>query len=151
MVLVPAQLALGLLRERLDGIATVGIANQLLQHGQSEPIALGVLPLLPLPARRAGIVNLSPCLHSHRLGCKIRLMNAPILTDHYKHHQFAIESIGHADWLYFRFCLGYRDVEELFFERRVTMTDEAIRKWCRKFGPSYANQLRRRRPQPGDT
>ena len=42
------------------------------------------------------------------------------------------------------------DVEELLRERGVTVTYEAIRKWCRKFGQQYTNQLRRRRPQPGD-
>lgn len=48
------------------------------------------------------------------------------------------------------FCLSYRDVEELLFARGVIVTYEAIRQWCRKFGQSYANQLRRRRPRPGD-
>jgi putative transposase len=47
-------------------------------------------------------------------------------------------------------CLSYRDVEELLFARGVTVTYEAIRKWCRKFGQSYANELRRQRPSPGD-
>jgi putative transposase len=53
-------------------------------------------------------------------------------------------------WLYFRFCLSYRDVEELMAERGVVLTYEAVRYWCRKFGQTYANQLRRRRPRPGD-
>jgi len=52
--------------------------------------------------------------------------------------------------LYFRFCLSYRDVEELMAERGVLLTYEAVRYWCRKFGQVYANQLRRRRPRPGD-
>jgi putative transposase len=68
----------------------------------------------------------------------------------YKHHRFPAEIISHAVWLYFRFCLSYRDVEELLFERGVIVTYEAIRQWCRKFGQEYANQLRRRRPRPGD-
>jgi len=46
--------------------------------------------------------------------------------------------------------LSFRDVEELLLERGVVVTYEAIRKWCRKFGQQYANQLRRRRPRPGD-
>jgi putative transposase len=50
----------------------------------------------------------------------------------------------------FRFCLSYRDVEEFLFARGIIVTYEAIRKWCRKFGQPYANQLRHRRPQPGD-
>jgi len=68
----------------------------------------------------------------------------------YKHHRFPAEIISHGVWLYYRFCLSYRDVEELLFERGVVVTYEAIRKWCRKFGQHYANQLRRRRPRPGD-
>jgi putative transposase len=68
----------------------------------------------------------------------------------YKHHRFLAEIISHAVWLYFRFCLSYRDVEELLCERGVIVTYEAIRQWCCKFGQEYANQLRRRRPRPGD-
>jgi putative transposase len=52
--------------------------------------------------------------------------------------------------LYFRFCLSYRDVEELLFARGVIVTYEAIRKWYVKFGQQHANQLRWRRPKPGD-
>jgi transposase-like protein len=77
-------------------------------------------------------------------------MNTPVLTDRYKNHRFPAEIISHAVWLYFRFCLSYRDVEELLFARGVTVSYEAIRKWCRKFGQQYANQLRYRRPRPGD-
>jgi putative transposase len=68
----------------------------------------------------------------------------------YKHHRFPSEIINHAVWLYFRFPLSHRDVEELLFVREVIVSYEAIRKWCRKFGQQYANQLRRRRPRPGD-
>jgi hypothetical protein len=74
--------------------------------------------------------------------------SAPIHS--YKHHRFPAEIISHGVWLYFRFCLSYRDVEELLFVRGVIVTYEAIRKWCRKFGQAYANQLRRRHPRPGD-
>jgi putative transposase len=72
-------------------------------------------------------------------------------TPTYKNHRFPPEIISHAVWLYYRFCLSYRDVEELLFVRGVMVTYEAIWKWCRKFGQVYANQFRRRRPQPGDT
>jgi putative transposase len=71
-------------------------------------------------------------------------------TDHYKNHRFPAEIISHAVWLYFRFCLSYRDVEELLFVRGVIVSYEAIRKWCLKFGQAYANQIRRRHPRPGD-
>src|ERR1700712_3889398 len=69
----------------------------------------------------------------------------------YKRHRFPCEIIAHAVWLYFRFARSYRDVEELLAERGVIITYETIRQWCRKFGQAYANELRRRRPRPGDT
>ncbi len=68
----------------------------------------------------------------------------------YKNHRFPVEIISHAVRLYFRFCLSFRDVEELLSERGIKGTYEAIRTWGRKFGQQYANQLRRRRPRPGD-
>ncbi len=68
----------------------------------------------------------------------------------YKRHRFPSAIIGHAVWLYFRFALSYRDVEELLAERGVIVTYETVRLWCRKFGQLYANALRRRRPRPGD-
>ena len=51
----------------------------------------------------------------------------------YQNHRFPVEIIRHAVWLYFRFCLSFRDVEEVLFERGVIVTSEAIRQWCRKF------------------
>lgn len=77
-------------------------------------------------------------------------MDIPCSDTKYKHYRFPVEIMSHAVWLYFRFCLSFRDVEELLLERGVIVTYEAIRKWCRKFGQAYANQLRRRRPRPGD-
>jgi putative transposase len=77
-------------------------------------------------------------------------MNPPRPTNLYKRHRFPAEIISHAVWLYFRFCLSYRDVEELMAARGVILTYEAVRYWCRKFGQAYANQLRRRYPRPGD-
>ncbi len=77
-------------------------------------------------------------------------MDTPSAPTKYKNHRFPVEIISHAVWLYFRFYLSVREVEELLCERGVTVTYEAIRKWCRKFGQQYANQLRRRRPRPGD-
>ncbi len=78
-------------------------------------------------------------------------MNALTSVPGYKRHRFPPEIIGHAVWLYFRFALRYRDVEELLAERGVILTYETVRQWCRKFGQTYANALRRRRPRPGDT
>src|SRR6185436_19366205 len=68
----------------------------------------------------------------------------------YKGYRYPIEVIGHAVWLYHRFTLSLRDVEELMLARGVVVTYETIRSWCAKFGPDYAAQLRRRRPRPGD-
>ncbi len=67
-----------------------------------------------------------------------------------KTHRFTPEILSRGVWLYCRVCLSYRDVEELLFARGSIVTYEAIRQWGRKFGPAYANQLRHRRPQPGD-
>jgi putative transposase len=77
-------------------------------------------------------------------------MNPPPITNPYRRHRFPAEIIGHCVWLYFRFCLSYRDVEELMAERGLTLTYEAVRYWRRKFGQTCANQLQRRWPQPGD-
>jgi putative transposase len=77
-------------------------------------------------------------------------MTTPPVINPYKRHRFPAEIISRCVWLYFRFCLSYRDVEELMAERGVLLTYEAVRYWCRKFGQVYANQLRRRRPRPGD-
>jgi hypothetical protein len=68
----------------------------------------------------------------------------------YKSYRFPAEIISHAVWLYYRFSLSYRDVEELMATRGIVVTYETIRQWCRKFGQQYANQLRRRRAQTGD-
>ncbi len=76
-------------------------------------------------------------------------MNKPAAAP-YKGHRFPQEIISHAVWLYFRFSLSYRDVEELLAERGIIVTYETVRQWCLKFGQTYANQLRRRRAKPGD-
>jgi hypothetical protein len=68
----------------------------------------------------------------------------------YRGYRYPAEIISHAVWLYFRFGLSLRDVEELLAERGVTVTYETIRAWCMKFGPSYAAGLRRRRARPSD-
>jgi putative transposase len=77
-------------------------------------------------------------------------MTPPAAPDRYKHYRFPADIISHGVWLYYRFCLSYRDVEELLFARGIIVTYETIRQWCRKFGQSYANQLRRLCPQLGD-
>jgi putative transposase len=68
----------------------------------------------------------------------------------YHRHRFPAEIISHCVWLYFRFALSFRDVEEMLAMRGVALTYETVREWCLKFGQTYANGLRRRSPRPGD-
>ncbi len=72
------------------------------------------------------------------------------MSSPYKGFRYPQEIISHAVWLYFRFSLSYHDVEELLAERGIIVSYETIRKWSRKFGQAYANQLRRRRARTGD-
>jgi putative transposase len=71
-------------------------------------------------------------------------------TPSYKGHRYPVEIIDCCVWLYFRFPLSFREVEELMLARGVAVSYETIRRWCAKFGQAYANGLRRRRPRPGD-
>jgi len=73
------------------------------------------------------------------------------ISPYHHHHRFAAEIISHSVWLYFRFALSFRDIEEMLAMRGVVLTYETVREWCLKFGQSYANNLRRRSPRPGDT
>jgi len=68
----------------------------------------------------------------------------------YHRHRFPAEIISHSVWLYFRFALSFRDVEEMLAMRGVVLSYETVREWCLKFGQTYANDLRRRSPRPGD-
>ena len=72
-------------------------------------------------------------------------------TPSYHGHRFPPEIISHAIWLYHRFCLSFRDVEDLLAERGILVSYETIRQWCRKFGPEYARRLKRRQGRLGDT
>ena len=69
----------------------------------------------------------------------------------YHGYRFPPEIISHAVWLYHRFCLSFRDAEDLLAQRGVTVTYETIRHWCQSFGPAYARGLRHRRGRLGDT
>jgi putative transposase len=68
----------------------------------------------------------------------------------YRRHRFPPEIILHAIWLYLRFTLSYRDVEELLAERGLDLSYETVRRWVLKFGPTIARRLRRCRPRPSD-
>jgi putative transposase len=69
----------------------------------------------------------------------------------YRGYRFPPEIIAHAVWLYHRFCLSFRDVEELLAERGVTVGYEAVRQWCLRFGQAFAKRLRCRQGRLGDT
>ncbi len=68
----------------------------------------------------------------------------------YAGHRFPPEVIGHAVWLYFRFPLGLRMVEEMLAARGITVSHETVRQWGLKFGQGFANEIRRRLPRAGD-
>jgi putative transposase len=70
---------------------------------------------------------------------------SPVRDPLYRDYRFPAEVISHAVWLYYRFHLSHRDVEELLAERGAQISYEAIRRWCLKFGPTFAAELRRRR------
>ena len=68
----------------------------------------------------------------------------------YRRHRFPPQIIQHAIWLYLRFTLSYRDVEDLLAERGLEISYETVRRWVLKFGPGIARNLRRCRPRPSD-
>jgi len=76
-------------------------------------------------------------------------MNAQ--TPSYHGYRFPPEIISHAVWLYYRFCLSFRDVEDLLAERGIIVSHETIRQWSRRFGAEYARKLKRREGRLGDT
>jgi putative transposase len=64
----------------------------------------------------------------------------------YKRHRFPPEIIAHSVWLYFRFSLSLRLVEEMLLERGIVVSYETVRRWALKFGPDYTRRLRRKTP-----
>src|SRR5260370_37381923 len=75
-------------------------------------------------------------------------MRSSALLSH--RHVFPAEIISHCVWLYFRFALSFRDIEEMLAMRGVSLSYETVREWCLKFGQPYANGLRHRSARPGD-
>ena len=69
----------------------------------------------------------------------------------YKRHRFPPEIIQYAVWLYYRFNLSHRDIEDMLAERSIIVTHESIRLWCNKFGPQYARKLKTSHRGFGDT
>ena len=109
----------------------VGVLEEKIKKSLAGEIVFGVMITV-------GIVNLASCWQSYRMPS-------------YRGYRFPPDIISHAVWLYHRFALSFRDVEDLLARRGVDVTYEAIRKWCRRFGPEYAGRLRRRRGRLGDT
>jgi putative transposase len=68
----------------------------------------------------------------------------------YAGYRYPPEIISHAVWLYFRFPLSLRMVEEMLAARGIVVSHETVRQWARKFGQDFANQIRRKLPGPGD-
>jgi putative transposase len=68
----------------------------------------------------------------------------------YKRHRFPPEIIAHAVWLYFRFPLSLRLIEEMLLERGIVVSYETVRRWALKFGTAYARRLRRKTPSHRD-
>ncbi len=66
----------------------------------------------------------------------------------YARYRFPPAIIRHAVWLYYRFPLSYRDVEDLLAERGIDVSYETVRRWALKFGQAYARRLRTTRPRP---
>jgi len=75
-------------------------------------------------------------------------MNTDQIT--YRGYRYLPEVISRAVWLYHRFCLSFRDVEDLLAERGVIVSYETVGQWCRKFGPHYARAMRRGQGALGD-
>jgi putative transposase len=69
----------------------------------------------------------------------------------YKRHRFPPDIISYAVWLYHRFNLSHRDIEDLLAERDIIFGSKAVRIWCRKFGAQYAHRLKRNHQGYGDT
>jgi putative transposase len=69
----------------------------------------------------------------------------------YKRHRFPPDIIAYAVWLYYRFNLSHRDIEDLLAERGIIVSYETIRLWCIKFGAKYSKRLKRRHRGFGDT
>ena len=97
---------------------------------------------VPAGFARDGIVKLSGGWHSRHMTSQ---------TPNSHGSRFPPEIISHAVWLSHRFCLSFRDAEDLLAQRGVTVTYETIRHWCHAFGPDYARRLRRGRGRMGDT
>ena len=137
-------------------LAVEWVAGRLHQRGQvqgeQDPGWASSSPATRVSACPGSAAKSATCGHCHVGECRRpgRIGGVSTATASYKGHRYPVEIINHCVWLYFRFPLSFREVEELMLVRGVVVSYETIRRWCAKFGQAYANQLRRRRPRPGD-
>ena len=68
----------------------------------------------------------------------------------YADYRYPAQIISHAIWLYHRFTLSFRDIEELLAARGIVVSYEAIRQWCKKYGAIHCNKIKKNRGQLGD-
>ena len=115
------------------------------RHRPIRVAALGVLDELQLPTGRDTAIAGIDTLATNEPGHVLDWVMQPIS---YARHRFPPDIIRHAVWLYLRFTLSYRDVEDLLAERGLMVSNESIRRWVLKFGPIIAKNLRAIRPKP---
>jgi transposase-like protein len=104
--------------------------------------------MLPAIITSIGIVRLTA-----KDVIRLVLLHTPWMhssVSRYHRHRFPAQIISHSVWLYFRFALSLRDLEEMLAMRGMSVSYETLREWCFKFGQTYANGLRHKSPRPGD-
>ena len=97
---------------------------------------------------RGGTVNLVACFVAGRIAGLLAARWEGLgwwrdKAPSYKGFRFPVEIISHCVWLYHRFPLSFREVEEMMLQRGIVVSHETIRQWCAKFGQTYTNALRR--------
>ncbi len=120
-----------------------GIFNALVRSPPGTVPSFGVMQLAP--ASGSGMVGLAS-VHGLGYGMGMRASRDPI----YAGHRYPAEVISHAVWLYFRYPLSLRMVEEMLAARGIVVSHETVRQWGLKFGREIASRVRRRAPRRGD-
>src|SRR5690606_19195846 len=142
----------GLKTELFRPITRVNLRAPTAVWGASKPLGLGCWE--GARRRRPIAQGAWRCCQSNGKGAPLRRLQAiggvgdfmkPLS---FKRHRFPAEVIRHAVWLYFRFSLSFRDVEELMAQRGIDVSYETIRCWTIKFGPLIARRLKKRRVPP---
>ena len=110
-----------------------------------QPSSQGKRKSTGLHVRLGGFVTLNHCRRT------LAAVDEPMRPLSYAGYRFPPEIIQHAIWLYLRFTLSFRDVEELLAERGIDVSHETIRRWVAVFGPMIARRLRAMRPKPHTT